>query len=61
MVSKDDIETMRILFGVNIGALCNQSRFREAQEMEQIRDRLMNVLLEVVDRYDAVKTGKEQK
>lgn len=44
MVTKDDIETMRILFGADINELCNQSRWKEAKEMEQIRDRIMKSL-----------------
>ncbi len=44
MVTKDDIETMRILFGADINELCNQGRWKDAKEMEQIRDRLMEAL-----------------
>lgn len=39
-VTDDDIETMRILFNADIECLCNQGRFNDAKEMEQIRDRL---------------------
>ena len=46
MVTKDDIETMRILFGADINELCNQGRWKEAKEMERIRDRLMDALKE---------------
>lgn len=41
---KDDIETMRILFGAFINKLCNQNRHAEAEEYEQIRDRLIKEL-----------------
>ena len=41
---KDDIETMRILFGAFIEKLCNQNRYAEAEEYEQIRDRLIEEL-----------------
>ena len=44
METKDDIETMRILFGAEIGALCIQQRWNDAKEMEGIRDRLMQAL-----------------
>ena len=40
-VTDDDIATMRILFNADIECLCNQGRFNDAKEMEQIRDRLM--------------------
>ena len=39
-VTDDDIATMRILFNADIECLCNQGRFNDAKEMEQIRDRL---------------------
>ena len=44
MTTKDDIETMRILFGAQIGELCNQERWNDAKEMECIRDRLIQAL-----------------
>lgn len=40
-ITDDDIATMRILFNADIECLCNQGRFNDAKEMEQIRDRLM--------------------
>ncbi len=41
---KDDVETMRILFGADINELCNQGRHKDAKEMEDIRDRLIKAL-----------------
>ncbi len=43
-ITNDDVETMRILFGAYIEGLCNQCRWKEAVEMEKIRDRLMEAL-----------------
>lgn len=43
-VTKDDIETMQILFGANINELCNQGRWKDAEEMEKIAARLINAL-----------------
>ena len=43
-VTNDDIETMRILFSADINEYCNQGRWNEAKEYEQIRDRLMTAL-----------------
>ena len=42
--TNDDIETMRILFDADINEYCNQGRWNEAKEYEQIRDRLMTAL-----------------
>ena len=41
---KDDIQTMRILFNADIEELCNQHRFKDAWEMRNIRDRLIEAL-----------------
>ena len=41
---KDDIEKMRILIDNFINKLCNQNRHAEAEEYEQIRDRLIKEL-----------------
>ena len=43
-MTNDDIETMRILFGAQIGELCNQGRWNDAEGMEGIRDRLIQAL-----------------
>ena len=40
-ITDDDIATMRILYNADIECLCNQGRFNDAKEMEQIRDRHM--------------------
>ena len=53
-LTKDDIETMRILFGAEIGALCNQGRWNDAKEMERIRDRLMQALEQILAIKDII-------
>ena len=40
-MTKDDIETMRILFNAQINELCNQCRHDDAMEMEGIKNRLI--------------------
>lgn len=45
-VTKDDINTMRIMFSADIEKLWNQGRGIEAVELQEIRDRLITALEE---------------
>ena len=59
MTTKDDVETMRILFNADINELCNQRRWNDAKEMEGIRDRLIQALesqsKDCISRREAIK------
>ena len=55
---KDDIQTMRILFNADIEELCNQHRFKDAQKMEDIRDRLIKALEQSTGFWITVRGGK---
>jgi hypothetical protein len=72
-ITDDDIATMRILFNADIECLCNQGRFNDAKEMEQIRDRLMaslqvdgeyiskDTIIDWLKEQDIIKTDGQEK